>query len=255
MELELEDSEAMEPPLKQNRFATVDEDEIDQLLKDRVPLSTRHTTEKWLRVIEAYLKEKGTTVDFGTVEESVLASILQKMYVELRQRNDQPYGKSSLLGCRSDLHRHLSEIGQTMNIYSGSSFKRANTILDGELKRLKKHGYIKPVEPKQPLTTADMQKLNQYFTGNKDNPVILTEKVWFNVTYDFCMRACEAQALLRVQDLAECRDEQGRTYYQLSTSFKTKNYQGGIGEDRIEFQTAELKPTTKWSPSSFCCLN
>ena len=24
-----------------------------------MPLSTRHTTEKWLRVIEAYLKEKG----------------------------------------------------------------------------------------------------------------------------------------------------------------------------------------------------
>ena len=100
-----------------------------------------------------------------------------------------------------------------------------------------------------------MQKLNQYFTGSKDNPVILTEKVWFNVTYHFCMRACEVQALLRVQDLAECRDDQGHTYYQLSTSFKTKNYQGGIGGGPDEFQTAEFKPTTKWSPSSFCCLN
>ena len=63
LELELEDSEAMEPPLKQTRFATVDEDEIDQLLKDRLPLSTSRTTEKWLRVIEAYLKEKGIAVD------------------------------------------------------------------------------------------------------------------------------------------------------------------------------------------------
>ena len=178
------------------------------------------------------------------------------MYVELRQRNSQPYGKSSLLGCRSALHRHLAEIGRGMNIYSGSSFKKANTILDGELKRLKKDGYIKPVEHKQQLTTADMQKLNQYFTGSKDNPVILTEKVWFNVTYHFCKGACAGPKLCfaykTLQIVGTSKDARTTS---CQRHLRPRTIKEGSGEDRIEFQTAEFKPTTKWSPSSFCCLN
>ena len=71
----------------------------------------------------------------------------------------------------------------------------------------------------------------QYFRTHED-PVSLTEKVWFYITCHFCLRACESQAMLRVEDFEEKHDEQEQPYFVLSNSFTSKNHQGGMSSVR-----------------------
>ena len=53
---------------------------------------------KWLRVFDEYAKEEGIVWDLRTISAENLGSILEVMYLELRQRNGQVYSKTSLLG-------------------------------------------------------------------------------------------------------------------------------------------------------------
>lgn len=75
------------------------------------------------------VREKGRhEVDFTTVQATDLSMLLGKMYVELRQRNGEICGESSLFSFRAEVQRHLSEIGLTMHIID-PEFAPANKIL------------------------------------------------------------------------------------------------------------------------------
>ena len=244
-ELSLRD---VEHPSKMPRFASLTDDEVSDMLSKRVPESTRQSTTKWLRAFQLYLNEKGIEFDLSTGGAQDLADLLSKMYVELRQKTGEHYSKSSLLGFRAAIQRHLSALGRDVNIFEDSEFKHANEVLDAYFKKCKREGDLKPVQHKQTISETDMAKLMEYFRTHED-PVSLTEKVWFFITYHFCLRACESQAMLRMEDFAEKQDENGRPYFVLSTSFATKNHQGGlsvrdtVSEGRIQepSQVASIK--------------
>ena len=136
---------SQERPLKVERFATISEEEVQELVRDRVPESTRRATDKWLRILQDYLREKGVSCDFASVSSQELAQILAELYPELRQQNGQPYSRSSLLGCRAALQRHLNSLGRTINLFRDRDFQQANNVLDGVLKKMKREGQLKPV--------------------------------------------------------------------------------------------------------------
>ena len=214
-----------------------------------MPENTKKATLKWVTVFNEYLAEKGIGFDFGTGGAEELSLILSQTYKELRQKNGEPYSKSSLLGFRAAIQRHLRQLHRDINIFDDREFTTANEILDAQLKKQKREGDLKPVKHKEPLTDGDFSKLMQYFRTHED-PVSLTEKVWFYITYHFCLRASESQAMLRVEDFEEKHDEQEQPYFVLSTSFTSKNHQGGmtsvrdtVSEGRIQApsQVAAMK--------------
>ena len=88
-----------EPMAKRPRFAHVSCDEVLKTIEDRVPGNTKKATAKWLRVFDKYAKEKGIVCDLRTISAENLGSILEVMYLELRQRNSQ--GEPSWLPCCS----------------------------------------------------------------------------------------------------------------------------------------------------------
>ena len=51
------------------------------------------STEKWMRVVEAYAKEKGTEIDFKTATPERMNGFLQlaAFFVNVRQRNGKVY--------------------------------------------------------------------------------------------------------------------------------------------------------------------
>ena len=224
-------NEVQEPPAKQARFASVSASDVEEMLAKRVPENTKKATLKWVTVFNEYLAEKGIGFDFGTGGAEELSLILSQTYPELRQKNGEPYSKSSLLGFRAAIQRHLRQLHWDINIFDDREFTTANEILDAQLKKQKREGDLKPVKHKEPLTDSDFSKLMQYFRTHED-PVSLTEKVWFYITYHFCLRACESQAMLRVEDFEEKHDEQEQPYFVLSTSFTSKNHQGGMSSVR-----------------------
>ena len=66
-DFEFDEGEVMEPPKKKSRFVTVSEVELDELDRKRVPDSTRKTTQKWIKALTEYCKDKGVTCDLSTI--------------------------------------------------------------------------------------------------------------------------------------------------------------------------------------------
>lgn len=138
----------------------------------------------------AYFVEKGLTFDFEQGEGEELSRLFGQMYVEFRQKLGDYYSKLSLLSFRAAVQRYFTVFGREINIYIDKEFVQANNILDGYLKGMKRDGFLKLVQYRDVIIDADYEKFMVYFTKNFDS-VILTEKVWFFMTYYFCMRGCE----------------------------------------------------------------
>eukprot|EP00117_Sycon_ciliatum_P046972 scpid94560/ scgid33590/ len=76
-------------PAEPVRFAEVSDEDLENIRMGVTPQSTMAAT-----------KRKGIAVDLAPCGNEQLASFSRRMYVELRQKNGQPYSRSSLLGCR-----------------------------------------------------------------------------------------------------------------------------------------------------------
>ena len=156
-------NEVQEPPAKQARFASVSASDFEEMLAKRVPENTKKATLKWVTVFNEDLAEKGIGFDFGTGGAEELSLILSQTYPELRQKNGEPYSKSSLLGFCAAIQRHLRQLHRDSNIFDDREFTTANEILDAQLKKQKREGDLKPVKHKEPLTDGDFSKRMQYF--------------------------------------------------------------------------------------------
>ena len=76
--------------------------------------------------------------------------------MELRQKDGSVYSRSSILGCRAAVQRHLSQDlkRRDIDVYQDEEFKGANITLDGHLnsKDMKRRGFVKPIEHKDALS-------------------------------------------------------------------------------------------------------
>ncbi len=106
LDLEEESMALAEPSAMKRSFATITEVGKTNLDTNRVSMATRQATDKWLRAVCDYVKEKKIACDLATIAESELAKLLRQLYVEIRQKDGSHYSKSSLLGCRAAVHRY-----------------------------------------------------------------------------------------------------------------------------------------------------
>eukprot|EP00117_Sycon_ciliatum_P047134 scpid32472/ scgid33697/ len=217
-----------EPPAKKARFAESTLQDVANIIESRVPISTKRTTEGWVKVFEEFCKQRKLAVNLKTDSPGVISDALALLYVNARGREGQAYQRSSLLGLRSALHRHIQSFRPTMNIYSDAEFVMANQALDGRMRQMKRSGESKPAEHKAVITDTDMAKLGRYFSQYTTSAVVLTESVWFAITYHFALRGCENQETMTKKDLILKKDDDGRDFVELATDFCTKNHQGGI---------------------------
>ena len=220
--------EHVEPPTKIARFPSRSLGDVNRLIGERVPASTKRTTDHWLKLFRTFCDQAKLEVNLREDPAEKIGEALALCYVNSRGQNGQPYQRPSLMGLRAALHRHISSMRRDINIMNGEEFRLANDALDARLKELKRTGEAKPAKHKAIITDADLERLGSYFS-DLSSPVVLTEAVWFTITYHFAMRGCENQAQLRKQDLVLKNDEKGHEYFELATAFNTKNHQGGTG--------------------------
>ena len=217
-----------------SRFKSVTDKDLDQIREDRVPENTKKATKQWMIVFKEWCTARKCVCDLRTVSASRLGSLLKFAYVEIRQQNGEVYAKSSILSFRSAIQRELSLLKRPMNVFTDKEFEEANHVLDGFLKKLKRDGNTAAVQHKQPISESDMAKLNEYFSNWEHDAIVLTQFVWFLVTYHFCLRGSEVQAYLTRDDLQVCSDDNCSEYIRLATAYVTKNHQGGTsGSDPV----------------------
>ena len=205
-----------EPKEKRPRFAqSLDEADIDVIIRDRCPANTRRTTEKWVKALDDFVREKQLSIDIESCSREELAGVLTHFYLEVWGRDGQPYQRNSLLSCRASIQRYLTSLNRDFDLYKDKTFERANAALDGELKRLKR-GQLQPTRRKPPLFVSDFEALQEYLSQSRpDDAQHLTEKCWFFVTYHFSFQAREVQAGLRKTDLLLQKDQSGAEFFSL----------------------------------------
>jgi hypothetical protein len=145
-------------PVERKRFATVDEDEFQRILKENDSVNTRRATNSAVRTLQAYLREKGQTKNFENLSKTDLYMILNKFYTEARQENGQMYKKPSMFALRHDLNRYSS-------CKSIDLIQRIEQSIPAIIKELKRQD-LGGVEHHPPVEEEDLRKVYSYFDLN-----------------------------------------------------------------------------------------
>ena len=195
------------------------------------PVATIRTTKTWVTVFEAYLHEKQINLDLKTVKAEDLAKILRKFYVEVRRQDGTTYQRPSLMGLRAALLRHIRSPlieRRDLNIITGEEFSETNRAFEAYLKRLDEQGHLRPQEHKNTLTEEDFHACLQYFYGKAESdPRILTQAVWFFLSYRFALRALESRENIKRSHILFTKVGKADVV-KLAAEYRQLNYVGDV---------------------------
>ena len=99
-----EESSSEPPPPKVARFASNSLDDVAKLIDQRVPASTKRTTNRWLKMFESYCADAKLSVNLLEDSPEKICEALVLCYVNCKGQNGQPYQMPSLMGLRAALH-------------------------------------------------------------------------------------------------------------------------------------------------------
>ena len=105
-----EESSSEPPPPKVARFASNSLDDVAKLIDQRVPASTKRTTNQWLKMFESYCADAKLSVNLLEDSPEKICEALALCYVNCRGQNGQPYQRPSLMGLRPALHTGMKSI-------------------------------------------------------------------------------------------------------------------------------------------------
>ena len=210
------------------RFSVKTDADVLSLLENAVPENTRKSTDMWIGILASFCAEQKIQLDLATCSAQELDDVLSKFYPSLRTKKGDLYKKSSYFTARAAVHRKVQELGRPFNLFKSVEFSHSHRVLDATLKMKKLAGEEPSVQHKSALTQEDLCRLERYFSDvlQGNDPIKLTEFVWYVITLHFGLRAREVQVQLRKSDLEFHSDDSG-DYFVLNKDFASKNCQGG----------------------------
>ena len=210
------------------RFLVKTDEDVLHLLENAVPQNTRKSTDMWVGILASFCSERKIDFDLSTCSAQELNDVLCKFYPGLRTKKGELYKKSSYFAARAAVHRKVQELGRPFNLFKSVEFSQSHRVLDATLKVKKLDGEELSVRHKASLTQEDLSRLEAYFSDvlQANDPIKLTEFVWYVITLHFGLRAREIQVQLRKSDL-EFRSDDSGDYFVLNKDFASKNCQGG----------------------------
>ncbi|XP_072044159.1 uncharacterized protein KIAA1958 homolog [Amphiura filiformis] len=215
------------------RFASVEEDDFEALLKAKDSLNTQRSTLGAVAIFRAYLTEKGFDSNFEEFTREELAARLEKFYVEVRRADGKEYKTGSLINIRASINRHLKNEGHVINLISEPVYAQANRAFAAHQAKLKREG-LGDTQHYVPIDENDMTKLYQSGVLNDDTPEGLQNKVWFELMYYICRRGRENLRKLSKDHFAIAVDSNGRRYVYQSKDEMTKKIRGECMKSRVD---------------------
>ena len=206
------------------RFATLSEAQFNMLITERESSNTRKSTENAVRTFRSYLVEKTQDTGFESWTADKLDTILCKFFTEARTAKGELYKKTTLIGLRHGINRHLSNSDSNYDIVNGANFKKSQVAFKAMLVELKREGKG-GIEHHPPLDSGDLIKLYQYFNENRDVPEVLQSKVFVDVMLHFGRRGRENLKDMRIVDFWMKTDSDGHRYIFINRDELTKNHQ------------------------------
>ncbi|XP_064189873.1 uncharacterized protein kctd1 isoform X2 [Anguilla rostrata] len=220
--------------------------------RSRVSENTRLATKYTVRIFREYLNEKSKSPDFETMDKETLCEVLGSFYAEARSKSGQLYSKSSLIGIRSALNRHLNEppYCRNLDLSKDPELRSANLTLAAVIRKLEEQGAC-PVVQKQAITRADLKKLYTSSAFNTNTPFGLLNKVWFETCMYFCTRGRENQRELEESSFGLGIDEDGRKFiYLKALGLYHKSRSASLSKKRTD--TDDNLPRMYETSTEFC---
>lgn len=180
---------------------------------------------------EEWAKLRNITSELHEMDNETLDSNLRLFYAEVKAQDGKDYSRSTLLGIRSGLERHLNSPphNKGITIAGNPTFKRSNIVLNAKIKSLKRQGK-QSVKHKPALEPEDLVKLKTSDVLDCSNPLGLQRNVWFNTSLFWCRRGREGQRDLTKQSFVFAQDPTGEEYVTMAHCESSKNHPGGIND-------------------------
>ncbi len=168
-----------------------------------------------------WLDFRGYGREFEFLASSELNERLRLFYAEVRNVNGQMYSKSTIVGLRAAIHRHIraSPYERNINILQDKDFHTANNVFMSMIRKLKKEGLDK-TKHHAAIPSRELEIIRESF--DTDNPLGLIRKVWFDLTLGFARRGVENQRELVASSFRVATDENQYKYIEITHSEITK---------------------------------
>ncbi|XP_070560687.1 uncharacterized protein [Ptychodera flava] len=226
----------------EKRFRTRTEDEIIEIVENRKESQNEQTKRatKWgVKQFKCWLREKGFAENFEILPVDDLNIKLREFYASLCTRSGEDYAKSSLVGLRAAINRHLTSApyNRPINILRDREFNSSNHVLVGLIKKLKHEGKDITTH-KSAILRGDLAKLMESSVLSMTTPLALLRKVWFDIMVHFCPRGREELREMTKSSLMFERDDIGAEFVRMAYNEKEKNHQGtlnprdGVAEEK-----------------------
>jgi integrase len=217
------------------RFASVEDEELDNILNNRDSSNTKNVIRMATNVLREYVNENSILMeDFEQLPKQDLCEKLRTFYASLRNKKGEFYSKKSMISIRYGIQRHFLKV-RKFDVVNDADFKPANLMFNAMLVKLKQLGLAVTVH-KPPIAKEDLGKLYNSFDLN--SPVGLQNKVFIDFMLYFCNRGRENLRTLKKEDF-QFFGRNDERYVQLRDHF-TKNHRGDTNDD--ESQGGRLYP-------------
>ena len=80
----------------QKRFASLDKDEMDEIMGNLDAKKTKRQTHTAVKIFREYLTEKNLPLEFEMLSDQRLDEILANFYLEIRNKSGQLYKQSTM---------------------------------------------------------------------------------------------------------------------------------------------------------------
>lgn len=216
------------------RFASLNEDEYDEIIKNKDSEATLRSTRKAVNVFRSYLSEKKLPQNFEALSKSELDSVLCKFYVEVRKVDGDYYKTASMNSLRAGICRYVKDNGKSgVDIIKDTEFAQSTIAFKAALVKLKSIGKGDTVHHSD-IDENDLSRLYSSGVLNDNNPYGLQHKVWFELMLYICRRGRENLRKLRKDHFSVATDSDGRKYVFQSRDEMTKKVREDNANSRVD---------------------
>ena len=134
------DAGSVENSISKKRFASLSDAQCKTLITERESKNTRRATDHAVKTFNSYLVEKGIETDFEKWDSERLDATLCKFFTEARSSKGELYKKTTLIGLRHGINRHLANTDSKFDIVNGTEFKQSLVAFKAMVVDLKKEG-------------------------------------------------------------------------------------------------------------------
>jgi hypothetical protein len=178
-------------------------------------------------VIVAWLAENSFNKEFETLDPVTLNARLKVFYGNLQKKDGKDYSKSSLVGIRSAISRHMTSppYNKKLSLMKDSDFITSNHVFTGLIKMLKRDGKDVTIH-KKAISEGNIQKLYTSGVFGLEDPVSLQNKVFWDIMLNFARRGQEGLDILTRQSYGKFQDDKGHSFYKMMYNESNKTHHG-----------------------------